>query len=492
MDRVRCSERRLAKRIDDVDLSVRTSNCLNTLKIKYLGELVQYSPKDLIGIYAFGKKSLKEVTALFAQFNLSLGLHLPDWSPDFVSPLAVEGAGDTTVEQPAKDWLTPTQKTFLAHNLSRLHLSERVARIVHAGDIARVGDLTGLSVDQAKELVGVDQNALRELSGLLASEQLYFGMKIPGWNADLAAEWGRVYSAETQSIQVRHAIRVPGLLCSNLPYLEDELENLVRLILKGASDRNFSLVVSFLGCDGTGKKTLEEVGQKFGLTRERVRQITSFTRRIQGRSLYLPIFRSACNYIIDALPNSPRTIERALRRQEIARTEFDLSGIVAISRLLNEADLFETVSIGESTLAVQKNTAELFRRVPRISRAIVSAFGCGHIEHILGDLEVGSEGTIDTHDVATVLNQIPEVRWLDQGQEWFTIVDTKRNRLSNIVEKVLALRRKYLCQNSGALSNAFIVSTVSRRHRTFCERFVHRCLSAMSKMRMSMSLQIRR
>ena len=98
----------LAKRLDEVDLSVRTSNCLNTLNIKYFGELVQYDPAELMRIYAFGKKSLDGLTALLAQANLSLDLHIPDWTPDFVSPLAVERTRDTTVEKAAEDWLTPT------------------------------------------------------------------------------------------------------------------------------------------------------------------------------------------------------------------------------------------------------------------------------------------------------------------------------------------------------------------------------------------------
>jgi hypothetical protein len=154
----------LAKRLDEVDLSVRTSNCLNTLNINYFGELVQYSPAELMRIYAFGKKSLEELTALLAQVNLSLDLHIPDWTPDFVSPIAIERTRDTTVEKAAKDWLTPTQKYFLAQNPSRFHLSKRVAKMVHTRDITRVGDLAILSADQAKAVVGPDQGALRELS----------------------------------------------------------------------------------------------------------------------------------------------------------------------------------------------------------------------------------------------------------------------------------------------------------------------------------------
>jgi hypothetical protein len=46
------------------------------------------------------------------------------------------------------------------------------------------------------------------------------------------------------------------MLDSALLYLEDELEDLVRRMLKDASDRNISIIVRFFGFDGTGRKTL--------------------------------------------------------------------------------------------------------------------------------------------------------------------------------------------------------------------------------------------
>jgi hypothetical protein len=238
-------------------------------------------------------------------------------------------------------------------------------------------------------------------------------------------------------------VRMPDAPAADFLRLEDELENLVRLTLNRASDRNINVVVRFFGFDGTGKRTLEEVGQAFGVTRERVRQITSnLTRRLQRRNLYLPIFRSACNHILENLPSSVSALGRSLHKQEITRTDFDVSGIGSAIRLLDEEDLFDIISIGQERLAVRKNEGEYFLRVPRIARAIVSAFGCGHIEHILAELEIGPEQTFDVPEVAKALDQIPDVRWLDQEHEWFTIVDTKRNRLSNIVRKVLSVAPK--------------------------------------------------
>ena len=433
----------LTKRLDEIDLSVRTWNCLNTLNIKYLGELVQYTPAKLMQIHAFGKRSLQELKALFAEVNLPLGLQIPEWTPHFIGPLPIEGADLSAVGEPEKDWLTPTQKTFLAQRLLQFHLSDRAVAIVQSSGIVRVGDLAIRSADEAKTLVGSDQVALRELSGLLASEQLHFGVIVPGWSAELAADWEKAFPEETHGLRDRHAVQMPDSPPADRQRLEDELENLVRLTFKNASDRNVSVVVRFFGFDGTGKKTLEEVGQSIGVTRERVRQIISeFTRRVHGRSMYLPIFRLACNHIREKLPGTPHMISQSLHKERITRTEFDVSGIVAILKLLEEEDLFDIVSVGEGTLAVKKDEVDYFKRVPRIARAIVSAFGCGHIEHILSDLDAGPERTIDALQVTTILDRNPDVRWLNQEREWFTIVETKRNRLSNIVRKVLSVARK--------------------------------------------------
>ena len=54
----------------------------------------------------------------------------------------------------------------------------------------------------------------------------------------------------------------------------------------------------------------------------------------------------------------------------------------------------------------------------------------------------GPKQTVDALQVTTILDQNPDVRWLNQEREWFTIIETKRNRLSNIVRKVLSVAQK--------------------------------------------------
>ena len=271
-----------------------------------------------------------------------------------------------------------------------------------------------------KVLVGNDQAALRELSAFLSAEQLYFGIPIPSWSDELARNWEDTYVAEMEGIQARHALGTNDAPYAGPTYLEDELNALIHLTLKGAGDRRVNAIVRFFGFDGTGKKTLEEVGQQFGVTRERIRQITSnFARRLQGRNVYLPIFRLACNHIIENLPEVATNLGQLLRQQHLTKADFDISGIAAIAGLLDEEEPFDIISIGKAQLAIRKGISEHCIQVPRIARAISSAFGCGHIEHVLGDLEIRPEQAVAALEVAKVLGLVPDLQWLDQPHQWF-------------------------------------------------------------------------
>ena len=69
----------LLKPIDDLELSVRSSNCLRAENIKYLGDLVQYSESQLIKIPNLGKKSLNEIKQILIDNTLSLGVQIDNF-----------------------------------------------------------------------------------------------------------------------------------------------------------------------------------------------------------------------------------------------------------------------------------------------------------------------------------------------------------------------------------------------------------------------------
>jgi DNA-directed RNA polymerase subunit alpha len=67
--------------VKDLDLPVRCLNCLKSAEIVYVGDLVKKTKEDLLRTPNFGKKSLDDIEALLAVFNLSLGMSFPDWPP---------------------------------------------------------------------------------------------------------------------------------------------------------------------------------------------------------------------------------------------------------------------------------------------------------------------------------------------------------------------------------------------------------------------------
>ena len=71
----------LLRPVDDLELSVRSANCLQNAKIKYIGDLVQKTEAEMLKTKNFGRKSLNEIKEILAEMGLSLGMKLDQWPP---------------------------------------------------------------------------------------------------------------------------------------------------------------------------------------------------------------------------------------------------------------------------------------------------------------------------------------------------------------------------------------------------------------------------
>ena len=71
----------LWRTVDELELSVRSANCLQNANIRYIGELVQKSEAEMLKTKNFGRKSLKEIKEILAEMGLSLGMKLENWPP---------------------------------------------------------------------------------------------------------------------------------------------------------------------------------------------------------------------------------------------------------------------------------------------------------------------------------------------------------------------------------------------------------------------------
>ena len=64
----------LAKPIEELDLSVRSANCLKNANIRTLGDLVQRTEREMLSTKNFGRKSLDEIKDVLASLGLSFGM----------------------------------------------------------------------------------------------------------------------------------------------------------------------------------------------------------------------------------------------------------------------------------------------------------------------------------------------------------------------------------------------------------------------------------
>jgi DNA-directed RNA polymerase subunit alpha len=71
----------LFRSVDELELSVRSANCLQNANIKTIGDLVQKSEAEMLKTKNFGRKSLKEIKEILAEMGLSLGMKLDNWPP---------------------------------------------------------------------------------------------------------------------------------------------------------------------------------------------------------------------------------------------------------------------------------------------------------------------------------------------------------------------------------------------------------------------------
>ncbi|MCW5748426.1 MAG: DNA-directed RNA polymerase subunit alpha [Alphaproteobacteria bacterium] len=78
----------LLMKVDELELSVRSANCLKNDNIIYIGDLVQKTEQEMLRTPNFGRKSLNEIKEVLAQMGLHLGMEIPGWPPENIEDLA--------------------------------------------------------------------------------------------------------------------------------------------------------------------------------------------------------------------------------------------------------------------------------------------------------------------------------------------------------------------------------------------------------------------
>jgi hypothetical protein len=428
-------KRFLALPLDEVDLSVRTRNCLiGYLNLKYVHQVACLTASELLSTPNLGKKCLGEINALLAEAHLKLGC-VAAGAHSWEEVGCMDHSPTEVLKEP-QERFTRSQRAFLIQPLKSFHFSKRVAKFIIRLRLKRVGDLatTELRVIRAAGKLGI--RSIEEIQRFLGKEELALESQIPEWSDSLVREWEEDLPLERKRFQQLQAIDPHQSSGGSIAFLEDELHRFVAMAALGQGERNNKIVTRFYGWDGSGRKTLEEVGTEFGMTRERVRQIVSrFAGRLRGKEINLPFLMKARTLLEEHLPTISDAIVRLLYEHKISAKLFDLTGVISALEVTGKETTICVRRVDGRQLVGYSKELDQLEKLPSVVRALVSAFGCAHLDRVALELDT----KLDESCLRRFVQTCDGLRWLDQERHWFTADEAKRNRLANVVRKVLSV-----------------------------------------------------
>jgi hypothetical protein len=153
----------LLKKVDELELSVRTANCLRNDDIFYIGDLVEKSEAEMLRMPNFGRRSLNEIKEILSQMDLHLGMEVPNWPPENLEALSA-------------------RMQRLLQRVDELELSVRTANCLRNENIFYIGELAQKSEGEMLRTPNFGRKSLNEIKEILSQMDLHLGMEITGWS----------------------------------------------------------------------------------------------------------------------------------------------------------------------------------------------------------------------------------------------------------------------------------------------------------------------
>jgi hypothetical protein len=214
----------------------------------------------------------------------------------------------------------------------------------------------------------------------------------------------------------------------------------IELAFPKASPRNLDMALSYYGLRGEGPSTLEEIGKRFRVTRERVRQICLAVRR--GRTVctaFAPVLDSAIRLIREMVPCKAADAEAKLVSTGLARLGMSVEAILKTAPLLARASGISIERQGSARYVVAADQKLPINRIRAAARHLVSQLGCASLDLLEERISLHNIRARTLATLRDVVQSIDGFRWLDESLGWFWISTVGRNSLRRKIRQVLAV-----------------------------------------------------
>ena len=217
-------------------------------------------------------------------------------------------------------------------------------------------------------------------------------------------------------------------------------EELIQIFSPVSSGRDRQVVAEYYGWDGRGGHTLEELGRKYGLSRERIRQIcVRAIKRNRGTRVFCPILDRALAFIAQRLPCAVDNLAGQFKAAGFSHCGLPLETIQQAAGFLNRQPQFAIVAAGEGRLAVEPDCVNLPRTIIQVAKRDVLSYGATTVAEIASGVSSSVSRKVDHALILQTLQTLGDFQWLDRRRGWFQLDCLPQYGLPNMIEKILSV-----------------------------------------------------
>ena len=437
----------------DLEVTTRTLNVLATENIKYVGDLVQHTEKSLSELPNMGSKSIDELVRALSELSLYLGMNVINWPPEELKESKNENEGLHNV----KLLLNFDQLNFLTKNLRDIDLPTRACNALLNYGFHTMSDLLYTTGKELKRSPNFGNASLVAIEKLLNKYNLKFTDTLEPWDKDISSKIRIFIDNEIQ--KKKHEV-----IQSQDKFLEDELKRVCTEAFSisvrrtdSSNNRLLEVFVSRYGLDNSPPKTLELIGQKFNITRERIRQIQKKAEQLIKKSdLPLPLLVKYFNLVKKEIPCTENYINDYIKKINLSNFDFKVSSLIAVAKLFSiPYPKFKIIL--KNQIEILSNIEDEISIDPIISiiKKNISSSGVSNINYIKNRHEFYLNN-LSENIIKTLIKNFNNFIWLDKEKNWFTFF-SKRNRLVNLILK--------LATNSPQIKLDVLYSAITKNYR---------------------------
>lgn len=236
-------------------------------------------------------------------------------------------------------------------------------------------------------------------------------------------------------------------------------EELVQIFSPSANQRDREIIAEYYGWDGGGGHTLEELGKKYDLSRERIRQVcVRAVKRLRGANVFAPVLDRALAFVAERLPCELNRLQEQFDETGLSKGGLSLEVVQQAASFLDRKPDFAVVPVGDVRLAVHPETARIPRAIVQVAKRVVLSYGATTVGDVAAELPKQFAKKADASLILETLKTLPDFQWLDEQRGWFRLESLPQYGLPNMIEKILSV--------TGRIDVAKLRGAVARYRRT--------------------------